>query len=364
MKFACFIHPEIRSEDFDSDICPKCQKSFLFPIEEFPEKIGEFKVIKPLDRGFYSAAYIVEAGPFKRNQVIKVVPVSIYSFYKKDFVKECEEHALAAEGSEHIINIIDRKLNVEVDFKGIKINCHFAVLDFVDGETLREFLLKDEDVDAITIAQLSMDMFALLEELRNKDIFHNDLHTGNLVVQKLNNKTRRADAEDPFVRLVAIDFNSVSDKSKSDPGKSRLNDLHYIVRHLNELTEHLLKEPEKTSDLNYRLAAILSERAALLSPVSTSQRLPAFDECIQDIRQAIHQQFSPWTEKPMLRKFNDGYNAQTLSSWFVPYLLVDPDQKWLTAISTQGPQVITGMRGCGKTMLLRALQFHARATFP
>jgi hypothetical protein len=60
--------------------------------------------------------------------------------------------------------------------------------------------------------------------------------------------------------------------------------------------------------------------------------------------------------------FEDSYNAQTLEPWFVPHLLVDPDGRWVRQMSTPGPQVIVGMRGCGKTMLLRALQFHARAT--
>ena len=50
-----------------------------------------------------------------------------------------------------------------------------------------------------------------------------------------------------------------------------------------------------------------------------------------------------------------------MQAWHVPQLLVDPDGQWLNGISSPGPQVITGMRGCGKTMLLRALQFHARA---
>jgi hypothetical protein len=57
---------------------------------------------------------------------------------------------------------------------------------------------------------------------------------------------------------------------------------------------------------------------------------------------------------------DDSYNAQTLHPWFIPRLLVDPDERWRREISISGPQVITGMRGCGKTMLVRALMFHAR----
>src|SRR5207245_5252007 len=70
----------------------------------------------------------------------------------------------------------------------------------------------------------------------------------------------------------------------------------------------------------------------------------------------------PWTQPLALSTFGSYYNALTLEAWHVPALLIDPEGAWLDQIGTPGPQVITGMRGCGKTMLLRALQFHARAS--
>ena len=51
---------------------------------------------------------------------------------------------------------------------------------------------------------------------------------------------------------------------------------------------------------------------------------------------------------------------QLLGASFVSRLLIDPGDVWTGKISQPGPQVITGMRGCGKTMLLKALEIHAR----
>src|ERR1035438_4329216 len=67
-----------------------------------------------------------------------------------------------------------------------------------------------------------------------------------------------------------------------------------------------------------------------------------------------------WRQALSLHRFGDAYNAQALESWHVPELWFDPEDKWLTKTTVRGPQIITGMRGCGKTMLLRALHFHAR----
>ncbi|MFZ1528227.1 MAG: hypothetical protein WAT19_05735 [Ferruginibacter sp.] len=140
-----------------------------------------------------------------------------------------------------------------------------------------------------------------------------------------------------------------------------MSDLHWVADTLNTLSQRILENPYISEERDYRLASLLEERARLLFPRITSQRIYEFDEVIAQIKNAFIQVDSPWKQTLNLKNFNDSYNAQTLSPWFVPSLLVDDDDKWISEISSKGPQVITGVRGCGKTMLLRALQFHARA---
>ena len=118
--------------------------------------------------------------------------------------------------------------------------------------------------------------------------------------------------------------------------------------------------PDDISDIDYRLAAQLLEISALLAPEAVNQRPPEFDVLRAQIHQSAEYGSSPWRTPRPLRRFDDSYNAQTLDAWFVPKLLVDPDEACFSEISVQGPQVISGMRGCGKTMLLRSLMFHAR----
>lgn len=363
-KLCCFIDPKPSAEDRSlSDRCPDCGRPFGFPLINMPRAIGNYRVMEALDRGFYSVTYVAEVGPFQRKRVLKVVPSKLYEAFSKDFEAECSEHAKAAEASQHIIDIHDMKLNVPIQFNDIELVCHVAEMDYVNGRTLQQCLVGEGHVSSNTVAQIAIDLFSLLGELESKQVRHNDLHAGNLILENLSESARRADAEEPLIRLVAIDLNSAADESKSDPEEQRYGDLHWAVKHLGSLADKLLSKPDGVSDIDYRLASVIEERAHLLSPVATSQRAPTFDECIEDIRTAVRQVSSPWTEKPRLRRFNDAYNAQTLAPWFVPYLLVDPDERWLAAISVRGPQVITGMRGSGKTMLLRALQFHARATY-
>jgi hypothetical protein len=314
-----------------------------------------------LNRGFYAAVFHVTQGALERPYVLKVASKAIYEKfedYGKDFEKECRLHSEVAEGSDHLVPIRDM-FDSDVRFGDVTIPCHVAQLDYVEGEALEDVLTANPPPSSRTIAQIALDLLQLLEELQAKGAFHNDLHDGNVIVQRLLPTSRRAEALDDSIRAVAIDLGSITDASKS--GNTRLGDLRSVGRHLEAFANRLLIRPGETSDLDYRLAGQLQEVAALLVSEAVNQRAPEFPVLRERIRQAHDFVASPWKEPPPLRSIHDSYNAQTLHPWFVSKLLVDPDERWRKAISVQGPQVITGMRGCGKTMLLRALMFHARA---
>ncbi|HEX8495327.1 MAG TPA: hypothetical protein VF658_21120 [Pyrinomonadaceae bacterium] len=337
--------------------CPTCNREYGFPLLNPPTEINGYKITEPLARGFYSVTYIAAYGRLEDPSVLKISSKKLYEFFGKNFEAECRLHARVARDSEHVVGIRDM-FDADVPFGDQVIPCHVAVLNYVDGTPLDKYLENAEGLSSRTIAQIGIDLFRIIGDLESKEIYHNDLHSGNIIIQQLT--ARRAEAVDGNLRAMVIDLGSVADQSKS--GSQRIGDLHWIARHLRALSQHLLKNPEKASDTEYRLASLLDERAHLLEPQVTSQRRPSIDECINDIREAYNQMLSPWKESLVLRRFDDAYNAQTLDPWFVPMLLVDPDGHWQAAVSTKGPQVIVGMRGCGKTMLLRSLQFHARAT--
>ena len=319
-------------------------------------------VIKPVNRGYYGATYIVEKQTAIRTKkvVLKVVPKELYKFFDKNFEEECKFHAIAAEGTQHIVNI-DDLFDADIDFGGHLISCHVAILDYIEGETLKTLLESNEPLKAATIGQIAIDLLKILSELHIKQLFHNDLHPGNIIIQKLKDENKRIGELDENIKAVAIDFGSLDNKTQSGDKSNRVGDLHRIAHILNTLSEKILDNPHNSEERDYRLASLLEERAHILFPRVTSQRVYEFDEIITQIKNAFIQVDSPWRQTLSLRNFKDSYNAQTLSPWFVPSLLVDDDDKWISEINNRGPQVITGMRGCGKTMLIRALQFHARA---
>jgi hypothetical protein len=361
--YTCFFHPkETRDENSLDDKCPDCGRLFRFPLETLPEKIGRFRVVKALGRGFYGVTYLVESGSLGVQDVLKVVPAPVYKFFDKDFEAECRLHKEVAEETEHVVSIRDM-FDESIQFDGESLACHVAILEYVPGISLSEFIDDPDRFQARSVAQVAIDLLRLLQELESKQQYHNDLHGDNIRIRELGPASRRADAIDESIRAVAIDLGSLSNASRSNPDSLRLGDLHEIARHLLALSERLLRDPDNTADLEYRLAHVIREIGLMLSPDSlqSSARIGLRD-CEQWLIEESASSISPWKPPGKLRRFSDAFNAQTMHSWFVPRLLVDPDDEWLTSVSTPMPTVISGIRGCGKTMLLRALQFHARAS--
>jgi hypothetical protein len=339
---------------------------FGFPLSNPPQEIGSFSIIKPLARGFYAATYVAERKVGLRGKVVlKVTPKSFYEFFNKSFEQECQLHQEVADGTDHLVKIRDMMPQVDVTFGTETLTCCVAQLDYLDGPLLTEYFEDKQKVTAQVAAQIAIDLLRLREELERRHIFHNDLHAGNIIVERLRRERQRADAIEPSIRALAIDLGSAAEVSKSDPEKRRVGDLTRIADHMSKLVGSLLRDPDSVSDHDFRLASAIQSIFHVLAAPAGSTRLPAAQELIDQIRYAnamLPRHNWRWRQPLTLGSFGSYYNALTLEPWHVPALLIDPKGTWLGQISTPGPQVITGMRGCGKTMLLRALQFHARAS--
>lgn len=367
-SYCCFFCPTNTFEERSLDApCKLCGRPFGFPLQNSPDEIGEFKVLKPLGRGFYAATYVAErkAG-LKTKVVLKVTPRSFYEFFKKNFEAECQLHQEVAEGTEHLVKIRNMMPEVAIKFGADSLPCCVAELDYLEGPLLSDYFDGKERVSAPIAAQIAIDLLRLREEMEKRHIFHNDLHAGNIIIEHLRRERQRVDAVYPSIRAVAIDLGSASEISRSDPEKQRVGDLTRIAEHMSKLVARLLHDPDTVSDHDFRLASAVQSIFHVLAAPAANTRLPAAQELIQQVKQAhemLPRHWRPsWRQPLTLSSFGSYYNAQTLEPWYVPALLIDPKGAWLHQIGTPGPQVITGMRGCGKTMLLRALQFHVRAS--
>jgi hypothetical protein len=153
----------------------------------------------------------------------------------QNWAAECAEHAHIAEGTPFVANITDQ-FPADVAFGDSVLPCHVAVLENLSGPTLEQLLANPDslNLNARAAAQIAADLFEIFHVFLNHGRSHNDLHSGNIIVQRLSPQTLRSNAIDATIRAVAIDFGSVSDASKS--GDHHIGDQHHIARHLAALS--------------------------------------------------------------------------------------------------------------------------------
>ena len=348
------------SEHDISDPCPKCKRPYSYPLDNAPSTIRDFQIVEPLGRGFYAATYSATYGSLGTKVVLKVTPRETYRRFNKDFDAESRLHLEVSQGTQHLAGIVDA-FDSDVYFGDTVISCHVAYLQYVEGPTLGKFLSDPNNRTARNLAQISVDLFGLMQELSSKQLYHNDLHDKNIIIEQLDRRSYRSgETIEPSIRAIAIDLGSLSEMSKSVPPGERLGDLLQVVRHILNFRNYLLANPSSISDVEYRLAIQLDEIGHMLSPDPVSQKEPSYGDIITQLQIGYGRSSSPWKAPSELTSFSESYNAQTLHPGFVRQLLVDPDGEWLTRVSGKGPQVITGIRGCGKTMLLKAMQSHSQ----
>lgn len=373
-SYCCFMDPEkTYAERKLDDVCPICGEKYSYPLDNMPVSIvnGDvvYEVEEAIGRGFYGATYRCKKARKlgKAEVLLKVIPVKVYKLFGKNFEQECIEHYNLAEDTDHIIGI-NEYFDTDITFGKWTLKCHVAELEFVKGRILSKFIEEEKESYNVSriFAQIAIDLIALQHELARKQKHHNDLHMGNLMVKELGD-TQRPNALYGSIKVMAIDLNSVKDESQSVDG--RKGDYSWIGSHIKYM-ENLIREkyannPDKLDDAGFRLMEVLNLTSSIVStpPASMDKPQEMMEELIEIIKASMisNVSYAPWeVSNTKLSKFSDGINAQTLTSHMASKLMVDPDEKWLKAVSVQGPQLITGMRGCGKTMLLRALDIHAR----
>lgn len=359
-NYTCFIHPTNQAPSLD-DICPNCGKPFGFPLSEemIPRNINNREVVKAISRGFYGAVYLTRDRKTERLYAVKVIPKATYARradggYEKDFDAEARLHLDLS--TSRVVARAEDWGEAEILFGSHTIPCHWLEMEFVEGRTLNE-VIRTGPKSVREVAQVSWDLVDIIEQLHQREHYHNDLHGENILVIDLDERDARYAAIHPRKSIKVLDLGSADKRSKSVDG--RLSDIHWVATHILDLVNSYERNIREHPPEDLRVCAQIRKVADHYRGIDRIRApLP------QDMKSAIHEAYSfgqrPWAERPRLASISEHYNAKTLPSWFAPDLFYDPSGRWEKKLVGSGPQLLYGMRGCGKTILLRSLEWSAR----
>ena len=360
-EYTCFLHPQEKGAALN-DVCPCCGEPFGFPLTFPPEEINGKKVLEGHSRGFYGAILVTQHPRTSRKYAAKVIPKATYAAaeqggYGKDFEVEARLHGELSGVS--FVAALEDWGHAELTFHGHKIPCSFMEMEYVEGRTLTDLTSDPEPPTPRMVAQIALDLLDFVAEFEQRDIFHNDLHGYNVKVVHLAESEARRRAVHPNIIIKVLDLGSAADKTKSDPEKGRLGDIHWVAQHIIDLLDAYERSGSENPPEEIRLTSQLRRVAQLYSGRDTL-RPPRVQDMREGIEATYRFGFDPWSEPIRLTSIDAHYNAQTLPPHYAPALLYDPGGTWAERLTRLGPQLLTGMRGCGKTMLLRSLEWSAR----
>lgn len=366
-EYICFFHPRVKGIR-PEDKCAACGRSFDFPTKHAPIHIDGFRVLSVLGRGFYSVAYLVEKRSTGVRSVLKVTPAQAYEYPdptdgsrggygdRRDFATEQRLHNSVKEAP-HIVSIIDWD-RTTADFGGTELGIFWSQLEAVDGESLED--VAATSLTAATIAQIAKDYLEFLQYLGALGISHNDLHPGNAILTRTRVGTRRGEF-DPSVELKILDLGSASKDRREDEG--HLSDIEYVSELILSLTDAEWPNGGRNRTArDTRLLAQLRKVAQFYRGGDWNARQPRPEQMLHAVNYAFQVAVDPARLKQIqLMSVDEYYNAQHMPAEFARSLFYQPNPDWARRLTTPGPQLLLGMRGCGKTLLLRSLEWGANA---
>lgn len=358
-EFCCFLHPHQKGTALH-ERCSVCDAPYDFPLLQRPTKINGKTVTKSLGRGFYGVVYEITNPRTGIRTAAKVVPNKVYEplsqgGYGKSFDAEARLHAELSDAP-MIAKLQDWGADI-LQFGDISIDCRWMEMEFVDGTPLADVIAQGPESPR-QVAQIALDLLAFVELLKQRGRFHNDLHGENVLVTRLGDDHARRRALDPHLAIKVIDLGSAADRNKA--GAERMGDVHWVATHIQELLDQYERVNPDREPGDVRLTAALRRVAEFYSG-DMRHREPEPADMIGTIQNAYSFGARPGSQPVSLRSVGEHFNAQSLPAFFARDLLYDPsDQRWSRRLMSAGPLLMAGMRGCGKTMLFRSLEWTAR----
>lgn len=136
---------------------------------------GEYKILKKVGQGAMGAVF--QAHSVHHDETVAIKVLSPHMTQDKEFIKRFlrEMQTILGLGHQNIVKALDCGICLERDM-------YFAVMEFVEGETIQNKLDREETLPLETALEMISQTAEGLEHAREMDIIHRDIKPDNLLV--------------------------------------------------------------------------------------------------------------------------------------------------------------------------------------
>ncbi len=305
-------------------------------------------------RGYYGLTFrcLQRTKPF----AIKIISKAAYVKQNKDFNYEVDIYSKIPEHSSIAGFIFFGEDSIVIN--GEVVEFYYIISSWVNGVNLKDWFLGD-DLSPISIYYFARDILTGLIAFDEAGLIHNDLHENNILVSELSESQRLDYKRDIGVKFTIVDIGSASEKP--DERKKALTDLNDLGRHISDLTLRLKIKLSSFSKSDQYFVHLLADLCARLCDEDVQRGFANPKEVLDELEKKylFSRSDQPENEQQTLDSPFGLINALQIRS---PYLVTNlysnklPYFKQIMSIDNH-ILLITGPRGCGKTLALKLMSY-------
>jgi serine/threonine protein kinase len=225
----------------------------------------------------------------------------------------------------------------------------YVMFEYIDGNNLNDFQAKhSEEVNLAFIEMLLLTILNVLFACKSQNIFHGDLHAGNILIANPDPRVRNSRR-----KVFVSDFGYGGSHNAIAPK----DDFQELANILSDLLRRLRQEELNARDRTMQEKLLLFTSKRLRDASRTKHSDPdALLREYEELRQAAERESAagapddaPKTPADYLWAEAMGYRRKEWKDLFVPEFLAAND------LLAKNNTILTGARGCGKTMSFRRL---------
>jgi serine/threonine protein kinase len=306
------------------------------------EPIKDYKLTRLLGEGKIGAVYFAErTGGLKHSLACKIIKEDKL---KQGWERELEK-VLELRGVDNVVQYHSHGTGLDSENRLYA----FVMFDYVDGYNLKTFIDSNSaELNLAFIESLLSTILNVLFACCSQGIIHGDLHAGNILIANPDPRIRNSRR-----KIFVADFgyggsyNSIAPK---DDFQELANITHSLLR---RLKPEELNARDRSMLENLNIFATKRLRDALRTKKSNPDQLIREYE---DLRQKAELESAAGARQGGIKSPGDflwaeamGYRKEDWKQLFVPEFLAASD------LLTKNNTILTGARGCGKTMSFRRL---------
>jgi serine/threonine protein kinase len=353
VEYACFACGQDHTHDLDS-VCSKCGTRFNISSLLLGQSIGAYRPVAQLGRGFYGTVFLAE-NRIGKKFALKVCPARLYEIRDKSFQDEIRNY-IEVGNHPNIAELIDAG-EATVHLGTSVIPVYYLVTSYVSGALTFEEFIETGQFDIEDLIGFCMQVCSAISRIEEKGLRHNDLHGRNILLAPRTSDVLDHHPASARYEVKLVDFGSAL---FSRPGHD-LADIQMLGRHLEQMASSLRRRGDYLPKSEKWFLEQLPGPIAYASEGDPGRPTGSASELAAQLERLWEKSIGrgPWHPVKLSSAF--GYtNANSFPDDSYVAALFSDHFPWLDQIGhAELPILLTGPRGCGKTMILRSLRLRS-----